>query len=153
VGELSKMVAFIESASGSMVVAEGSSKGKELQNSSNGHSFGVSPEKGGVFSSYAKVVRGAVGSPIKISATPVPMAEMHELDLLPVSLFKDEEDMRVVVNYFDLEKSLRLMEKKQKIQSQRGGKVRKIKLEDPRFWKKLLGLLRSYLDRVSTIVT
>jgi len=44
------------------------------------------------------------------------------------------------------------MEKKQKIQSHGGGKVRKMKLEYPRFWKKLLELLRSDLDRVSTTV-
>jgi hypothetical protein len=110
VGELSKMVAFLESLSGSMVVAEGSSEGKELQNSSVGHSFGASPEKGGVFSSYAEVVRGAVGSFVKISATLVPMAEMRELDLLPMLLFRDEDDMRVAVNCFDLEKSSGLME-------------------------------------------
>jgi len=40
-------------------------------------------------------VRGAVGSSVKILATLVPMAEMCKLDLLPVSLFRDEEDMRV----------------------------------------------------------
>jgi hypothetical protein len=58
-----------------------------------------------VISSYTEAVRGAVGSSIKISATPVPMAEIRQLDLLPMSLFRDEEDMRVVVNCFDLEKS------------------------------------------------
>jgi hypothetical protein len=84
-----------------------------LQNSSGGHSFGVSPEKGGVISSYAEMVRGAVGSSVKISATPVPMVEMHELDLMPVSLIRDEEDMRVAVNCFNLEeKSPGLIEKK-----------------------------------------
>jgi hypothetical protein len=36
------MVAFLESASRSMVVAEGSLEGKDLQNLSGGHSFGVS---------------------------------------------------------------------------------------------------------------
>lgn len=102
-GELSKMVVFLESTFGSMVVAEGSSEGKELQNSSGGHSFGVSHEKGGVISSYAEMVRGAVGSFVKISATPVPMAEMHELDMMLVSLIRDEEDMRVAVNCFNLE--------------------------------------------------
>jgi hypothetical protein len=69
--------------------------------SSGGHSVGVSPGKGGVSSSYAEVVPGAVGSSVKISATPVQMAEMHELDLLPTSLFRDVEDLRVVVNCFD----------------------------------------------------
>jgi hypothetical protein len=49
----------------------------------------------------------------------------------------------VAVNCFDLEeKSPGLMEKKPKIRS----------LEFPRFWKKLLGLLRSDLDRVSSTV-
>jgi len=113
-GELSKMVAFLESASRSMVVAEGSLEGKDVQNSSGGDSFRVSPKKGGVISSYAEVVRGAIGSPVKISSTPVPKAEMHELDLLLVSLFRDEEDMRVAVKHFDLEEKLpELMEKKQ----------------------------------------
>jgi hypothetical protein len=46
-----------------------------------------------VILSYAEVVRGAIGSFVKILATPVPMAEMLELDLLPGSLFRDEEDM------------------------------------------------------------
>jgi hypothetical protein len=152
-GELSKMVAFLESAPGLMVVAEGSSEGKELQNSSGGHSFRVSPEKSGVILSYAEVVHGAVGSSVKISARLVPMAEMRELDLLLMSLFRDEEDMRVVVNCFDSEeKSPGLMEKKHKIRSHGSGKVRKMKLEYPRFWKKLLELLRSDLDRVSTTV-
>jgi hypothetical protein len=124
-----------------------------LQNSSGGNSFGVSPEKGGVISSYAEVVRGVVGSSVKISATPVLMAEMRELDLLPMSLFRAKEDMRVAVNCFDLEeKSPGLMEKKQKIQSDGGGKDRKMKLEYPRFWEKLLRLLRSDLDWVSTTV-
>jgi hypothetical protein len=50
------------------------------------------------------------------------------------------------------EKSPRLMEKKQKIRSHGGGKVRKMKLEYPRFYEKLLRLLRSDLDRVSTTV-
>jgi len=151
-GELSKMVAFLESASGSMVAVEGSLE-EELQNSSNGHSFGVSPEKGGVVSSYTEVVCGAIGFSFKIPATPMPMAEMHKLDLLPMSLFRDEEDLRVAVNCFDLEeKSPRLMEKKQEIQSHGGDKVRKMKLEYPRFWNKFLELLRSNLDRVSTTV-
>jgi hypothetical protein len=102
------MVVFLESTFGSMVVVEGSSEGKELQNSFGGHSFGVSPEKGGVISSYAEVVRGVVDSPVKISATPVLMAEMHELDLMSVSLFRDEEDMRVAVNFFDWRRSYRV---------------------------------------------
>jgi hypothetical protein len=98
-----------------------------------------------------EVVREAIGSSVKISTTPVQMVEMCELDLLPMS-FRDEEDMRVAVNCFDLEKSLGLLEKKQKIRSHGGGKVRKMKLEYPRFWKKLLGLHRSDLDWVSTTV-
>jgi hypothetical protein len=61
------MVAFLESAPGSIVVAEGSSEGKDLQNSSGELSFGVSLEKGGMISSYTEVVHGAVGSPVKIS--------------------------------------------------------------------------------------
>jgi hypothetical protein len=126
-------------------------EGKELQNSSGGLSFGASPDKGGLFLSYTEVVRGAVGSSVKILATLVPMADMRELDLLPMSLFRDEEDMRVAVNCFDLEeKSPGLREKELKIRSLGGGKVRKMKLEFPRFLKKLLGLLRSNLNRVST---
>jgi hypothetical protein len=46
-----------------------------------------------MISSYTEVVHGAVGSSVKISAMPMPMVEMCELDLLPVSLFRDEEDM------------------------------------------------------------
>jgi hypothetical protein len=42
--------------------------------------------------------------------------------------------------------------KKQQIQSHGEGKVMKMKLEYPRFWKKLLGLLRSNLDWVSATV-
>jgi hypothetical protein len=96
-GELSKMVAFLESAFGSMVDAVGSSDGKKLQTSSGGHSFGVSPEKGGLGSSYAKVVRGAVTSSGKISASPRSMAEVRKLDLMPMSLFRDEENLREAV--------------------------------------------------------
>jgi hypothetical protein len=40
------------------------------------------------------------------------------------------------------------MEKKQKIQSHGGGKVRKMKLEYPRFWKKLLELLRGKVRKM-----
>jgi hypothetical protein len=40
-GELSKMVAFLESTTGSMVVAKGSLEGKELQNSSGGILLGL----------------------------------------------------------------------------------------------------------------
>jgi hypothetical protein len=85
-----------------------------------------------VISSYAEVVRGAVGSPIKISAMSVPKAEMRELDLLPVTLFSDKEDMKVAGNSIDLEKLLGTMEKKQQVRSHGGGKVRKMKLEYPR---------------------
>jgi len=89
------------------------------------------------------VVHGAVGSLVNILATLMPKAEMHELDLLPVSLFRDEEDMRVVVNCFDLEEKLPgLMEKKKQTRCHGGGKVRKMKLEFHRFWKKLLRRLR-----------
>jgi hypothetical protein len=64
-----------------------------------------------VISSYAEVVRGVVGSSVKIWAMPVQMAEKCELDLLPMSLFRDEGDLRVAVNDFDLEeKSLGFME-------------------------------------------
>jgi hypothetical protein len=84
-----------------------------------------------VISSYAEVVRGAVGSPIKISAMSVPKAEMRELDLLPVTLFSDKEDMKVAGNSIDLE-LLGTMEKKQQVRSHGGGKVRKMKLEYPR---------------------
>lgn len=60
-----------------------------------------------------------------------------------MSLFREEEDMGVAVNCFDLEeKLLGLMEKKKQIRSHCSGKVRKMKLEFPRFWKKLLGLLK-----------
>jgi hypothetical protein len=136
-----------------MVVAEGSSKGKDLQNSSDGHSFGVSPKKGVVTSSYTEVVHGAAGSLVKISAMSLPKAEMRKLDLLSVMMFRDEEDMRVAVNCFDLEEKLSgFMEKKQQVQSHGSSKVRKMKLEYPRLWKKLLGLLRSNLDRVSVIM-
>jgi hypothetical protein len=57
------------------------------------------------------------------------MVKMIELGLLPMSLFRDKEDMREEVNYFDLEeKSLGLLEKKLKIRSHGGGKVRKMML-------------------------
>lgn len=45
-----------------------------------------------MISSYAEVVWRAVGSSVKILATSVLMAEMRELDLLLMSLFRDEED-------------------------------------------------------------
>jgi hypothetical protein len=53
----------------SRVGAEVSSVGKQVQLSSDGYPFRVSSEKGGVVSSYAKVVRGTVDSSGKFSAT------------------------------------------------------------------------------------
>jgi hypothetical protein len=150
-GELSKMVVFLESTTGSIGGVVVSSDGKNMQLSSDGYPLGDRPEKGEVVSSYADVVRGMVGSSIKISATSRPMAKMSKLDLLPMSLFRVEEDSRVAVNCFDLEeKKLGLMEKSSTIRSHGGSKSRKMKLVNPRFWKNLLGLLRSDLDQVAS---
>jgi hypothetical protein len=149
-GELSKLVAFLESASGLRVGAKVSSVGK-VQLSSDGYPFKVSFEKGGVVSSYAEVVRGTVGSSGKFSATTEPMAEMHEMDLLPMSLFRDEEDLRVAVNCFDMEKKTPgLKEKFSTNRNHGGGKRRKLKLENSRLWKNLLGHLGSELDQVAS---
>jgi len=79
------------------------------------------------------------------------MAEMHEMDLLPLSLFRDEEHLRVAVKCFDLEKkTLGLKEKFLTNRNHGGSKRRKLKLENSRLWKNLLGHLRSELDQVAS---
>jgi hypothetical protein len=60
--------------------------------------------------------------------------------------------MRVVVNCFDLKEKSSGLGEETEDRSHGGGKVRKMKLEYPRFWEELLELLRSDLDWVSTIV-
>jgi hypothetical protein len=54
---------------------------------------------------------------------------MCELDLLLMSRFRDEEDLRVAVDYFDMEvKTSGLMEKKSMIRSYGGEKSRTLKI-------------------------
>jgi hypothetical protein len=155
---MSKMVAVLESLSGSLVGAVATSDRKKLQLSSGGFFFGVRTEKGGVALSYAEAVRGTAGFFVEIAATSRPKAEMCELDLLLMSRFRDEEDLRVAVDYFDMEvKTSGLMEKKSMIRSYGGEKSRTLKMDSPSFWKVLLGvlrseLLRSDLDRVALSV-
>jgi hypothetical protein len=157
-GELSKMVAVLESPSGSLVGAVATSDRKKMQLSSGGFLSGVRTKKGGVASSYAEAVRGTTGFSAKIAASSRPKAEMCELDLLPMSRFRDEEDLRVAMDCFDMEvKTSGLMEKKSTIRSYGGGKTRTLKLNSPSFWKVLLGVLRSELlssdlDRVALSV-
>ncbi len=108
---------------------------------------GVSPEKGGLGSSYAEVVCGAITSSGKISVASRPMAEVRELDLMPMSLFRDKEVLREAVNCSDLEeKPPVLMEKRSRNRCLEGGsKGRKMRsLRFPRFWKNLLDFLRPW---------
>jgi hypothetical protein len=83
---------------------------------------------------------------------------MCELDLLLMSWFRDEEDLRVAGDCFDMEvKTSGLMEKKSTIRSYGGKKSRTLKLDSPSFLKVLLEvlkskLLRSNLDRVASFV-
>jgi hypothetical protein len=106
-----------------------------------------------VASSYGEAVRGTADFSAEIATTSRPKAEMCEFDLLPMSRFRDEEDLRVAVDCFDMEvKTSGLMEKKSTIRSYGGGK-----LNSPSFWKVLLRVLRSELlssdlDRVASSV-
>jgi hypothetical protein len=108
------MVAVLESPSRSLVDAVATSDRKKMQLSSGGFLSEVRTEKGGgVASSYTKAVRGTAGFSTEMAATSGPKAEMCELVLLLMSRFKDEEDLQVAVDCFDMEvKTSGLMEKK-----------------------------------------
>lgn len=134
-------MAVLESPSGSLVGAITTSDRKKMQPSSGGSLSEVRTKKGGVAFSYAEAVRGTAGFSAEIAATSRPKAEIYELDLLPMSRFWVEEDLRVAVDCFDMEvKTSVLLEKKSPIRSY-GGR----KLNSPSFWKFLLGVLRSEL--------
>jgi len=102
--------------------------------------------------SYTEAVRGIAGVSTEISAMSGPKTEMREMNLLPMSLCRVEEDLRVAVDCFELmEKITRLTEKKSTSWS------REMNLDNPRFSKVLLRLLksrllRSVLDRVAASV-
>jgi hypothetical protein len=154
VGELSKMVAFLGSLGG----AGANSVGEKLQLSLGGFFFEARTKKGGVAMSYTEAVRGIAGVSTEISAMSGPKTEMREMNLLPMSLCRVEEDLRVAVDCFELmEKITRLTEKKSTSWSYGGGKSREMNLDNPRFSKVLLRLLksrllRSVLDRVAASV-
>jgi hypothetical protein len=152
------MVAFLESPFGSLGGTGANSVGKKLQLSLGGFLFEAGTKKGGVAMSYMEAVRGMAGLFTKISTTSGPKTEMRELDLLPMSLCRVEEVLKVVVDCFELvEKITRLTEMKSTSWSDGGGKSRDMNLDNPRFSKVLLGLLmsgllRSVLDRIAVPV-
>jgi hypothetical protein len=142
VGELSNMVVVLESPSGSLVCC-GNFGSEEDAAFFLWVSFRVRTDKGGVASSYMEAVCGMAAFSAEVTATSRLKAEMCKLDLLPMSQFRDKDDLRVPVDCFDIEvKTSRLMEKKSTIQSYGGGKSRTLKLDSPSFWKVILGVLR-----------